>query len=467
MSSHPVPASAPLLPFIDRRPSRVAGLAMAFALAGCAVGRDFVPIPTPENVSFSADAKMTGTVSSPGPNGVAQKFEEGRDIPGDWWTVFHSRRMNDLITRSLAANPGLQASQAALRQAEENLRAQRGTLFPTIDANESATRQRFNPAAFGISGFPPVIFNLFQATVNVAYSPDIWGGQRRQIESAQAQADYQRYELEASYLTLTANVVTAAIQQASLRAQIDTTRDIINAINQQLVVVRTQFEAGTALRTDVLAQESELAQTQATLPPLQRQLALQGHLLTALTGRFPNQGGGAALSLSELHLPTELPISLPSVLVQQRPDIRAAEEQLHQASAQIGVAIANMLPSLNLTAEYGANGTQPAQLFNPQNAIWSLSAAATQPIFHGGQLYHQERAAVAAYEQAEAQYRNTVITAFQNVADALRALQDDARAVQAQHRAVRVSAGKLRALPRTVPGRHHHLSHAAERPAGQ
>ena len=241
---------------------------------------------------------------------------------------------------------------------------------------------------------------------------------------------------------MTANVVTAAIQQASLRAQIDTTRDIINAINQQLVVVRTQFEK------PVRRCEPMCWPRNSNSRKLRRRCrrcngsspALQGHLLTALTGRFPNQGGGAALSLSELHLPTELPISLPSVLVQQRPDIRAAEEQLHQASAQIGVAIANMLPSLNLTAEYGANGTQPAQLFNPQNAIWSLSAAATQPIFHGGQLYHQERAAVAAYEQAEAQYRNTVITAFQNVADALRALQDDARAVQAQDRAVRVSA---------------------------
>jgi NodT family efflux transporter outer membrane factor (OMF) lipoprotein len=412
---------------------------LVLTLAGCTVGRDFTVPPVPEDASYSTDRPVKLTASSPGSEGAAQTFREGRDIPGDWWTLYRSRRLNDLIARSLAANPGLQASQAALRQARETLYAQEGTLFPTIDANGSATRQRFNPASFGFPG-KPVIFNLFQATANVAYAPDVFGGKRRQIESARAQADYQRFELEASYLTLTANLVTAAIQQASLAAQIETTQGIINAQNQQLVVVRTQFVAGTALRTDVLAQETELAQTQATLPTLEKQLAMQGHLLTALTGQFPNQRRGAALSLAELHLPTTLPVSLPSQLVEQRPDLRAAEEQLHQASAEIGVTVANMLPQLNLTADYGSNALTPAALFTPQTTIWSGAAAVSQPIFHGAQLYHQERAAVAAYEQAEAQYRNTVVTAFQNVADALRALQDDARALQAQERAVRVSS---------------------------
>jgi NodT family efflux transporter outer membrane factor (OMF) lipoprotein len=412
---------------------------VVLTLAGCEVGRDFTVPPAPENASYAADGPVKSTASSPGAEGAAQTFREGRDIPGGWWRLYRSRHLNDLIARSLAANPGLQASQAALRQARENLYAQEGTLFPTIDANGSATRQRFNPASFGFPG-KPFIFNLFQATANVAYAPDVFGGKRRQIESARAQADYQRFELEASYLTLTANVVTAAIQQASLRAQIETTQDIINSQNQQLVVVRTQFAAGTALRTDVLAQETELAQTQATLPALEKQLAMQDHLLTALTGQFPNQRRAAALSLAELHLPSALPVSLPSALVEQRPDLRAAEEQLHQASAQIGVAVANMLPQLNLTADYGSNGLTPGVLFTPQTTIWSAAAAVSQPIFHGAQLYHQERAAVAAYEQAEAQYRNTVVTAFQNVADAMRALADDARALQAQERAARVSS---------------------------
>jgi NodT family efflux transporter outer membrane factor (OMF) lipoprotein len=424
--------------------------AVLLTVAGCAVGPDFLVPPAPESAGYSAEKPTGSTVASPGAGGAAQTFDAARDIPGDWWTLFHSRPLNDLVGRALAANPGLQASQAALRQARENLYAQQGTLLPTVDANASATRQQISLAQFGplgnsLSGLGvngPLIFNLFQATANVAYSPDVFGGKRRQVEEARAQSDYQRFELEASYLTLTANVVTAAIQEAGLRAQIDATQDIIKSENAQLIVVRNQFQAGSAPRTDVLAQQSELIQTQAMVPGLEKQLAQQRHLLAALTGRFPNQGKGE-FSLAALRLPTRLPVSLPSKLVEQRPDVRAAEEQLHQASAQIGVAIANMLPQINLTADYGTQALTPATMFAPQNTVWSIAAAGTQPIFHGGTLLHQERAAVAAYEMADAQYRNTVLQAFQNVADVLRALQDDARTLEIQERAVRVASESL------------------------
>jgi NodT family efflux transporter outer membrane factor (OMF) lipoprotein len=421
------------------------------ALGGCAVGPDFIVPPAPVDAGYAEETPPRSTTSSPGAGGAAQAFVAGKDIPGDWWTLFRSRRLNGLIAQALAANPSLQAAQAALRQAQENVYAQVGTLLPTADANASATRQQislaqFGPlgpslAQFGVNG--PLIFNLFQATANVAYSPDVFGGKRRQIESAKAQEDYQRFALEASYLTLTANVVTAAIQEASLRGQVEATQDIIKSESQQLAVVRNQFEAGSAPRTDVLSQESELVQTQALLPALEKQLAQQRHLLAALTGRFPNQGRGETLKLAALHLPARLPVSLPSKLVEQRPDVRSAEEQLHQASAQIGVAVANMLPQINLTADYGTQALTPATMFTPQSAIWSIGAAGTQPIFHGGTLIHQERAAVAAYEQAEAQYRNTVLLAFQNVADVLRALQDDARTLETQERAVRVASENL------------------------
>jgi NodT family efflux transporter outer membrane factor (OMF) lipoprotein len=426
---------------------------IALALAGCAVGPDFIVPPAPVSAGYADQTPPTSTASSPGAGGAAQTFFPGEDIPGDWWTLFHSRRLNQLISRALAANPSLQAAQAALRQAQENVLAQAGTLLPTVDANASAIRQQISLAQFGPLGpglmqfgvNGPLLFNLFQATANVAYSPDVFGGKRRQIESAKAQEDYQRFALEASYLTLTANVVTAAIQEASLRGQIEATQDIIKSESQQLAVVRNQFEAGSAPRTDVLSQESELVQTQASLPALEKQLAQQRHLLAALTGRFPNQGGGRGetVSLAALHLPTRLPVSLPSKLVEQRPDVRSAEEQLHQESAQIGVAVANMLPQISLTAEYGTQALTPATMFTPQNAIWNIGAAGTQPIFHGGTLIHQERAAVAAYEQAEAQYRNTVLLAFQNVADVLRALQDDARTLETQQRAVRVASENL------------------------
>jgi NodT family efflux transporter outer membrane factor (OMF) lipoprotein len=409
---------------------------LVLSLEACAVGPDFLAPSAPPGAGFGP---TPATVAA---DGGAQKFLVGRDIPGQWWRLFHSRQLNKLIGEALAANPNLQAAQATLWQAQENLYAQAGTQFPTIDANSSATRQQFSPAQFGLPGSTS-IFNLFQASVNVAYAPDIFGGKWRQIEASQAQAEYQRFELEATYLTLTANVATAAIQEASLQGQIDATQDIIKAESDQLDVMRRQFDLGGIARTDVLAQEAELAQTQATLPPLQKQLSQQRHLITALIGRFPNQGAGAALTMAALRLPTDLPVSLPSRVVEQRPDVRAAEAQLHQASAQVGVAVANRLPQFNLTGSYGSSALTTAALFSPSTIVWNISAAATQPIFHGGTLLHQQRAAQAGYEAAAAQYRNIALIAFQNVADALRAIQSDADAVKAQQAATRAASDSL------------------------
>jgi outer membrane protein TolC len=304
----------------------------------------------------------------------------------------------------LHANPNLQAAQATLWQAKENLYASAGALFPSANGVASATREQFSPAEFGQPGGPQ-IFNLYQATVNVSYTPDVFGGVRRQIEANAALTEYQRFELEAAYLVLTANVATAAIQEASLRGQIEATQEIIKAESDQLTVVRNQFDAGAATRADVLQQESEVAATEATLPPLQKQLEQQRHLLLTLIGHFPNEAGHDHVTLGVLHLPTSLPVSLPSQLVEQRPDIRAAQAQLA-----------------------------------PGAAIWTIGGSITQPIFQGFTLLHQERAAKAAYEVADAQYRNTVLTAFQNVADALRALQLDAATLRAQQHSVRVAS---------------------------
>ncbi|MGH7247119.1 MAG: efflux transporter outer membrane subunit, partial [Pseudomonadota bacterium] len=358
------------------------------------------------------------------------------------WSLFHSKELDRLIAQALQANPSLQAAQAALWQAKENLYAQNGKLLPNLDANGSATREQFSPAEFGGTG-PPFIFNLFQATVNVSYAPDVFGGQRRQIEASAATAEYQRFQLEATYLTLTANVVTAAVAEASLRGQIAATRDIIKVESDQLKVVSEQFNIGAATRTDVLTQQSEVATTQATLPPLQKQLEQQRHVLLALTGLFPNERRRDHLTLSSLRLPTALPLSLPSQLVEQRPDVRGAEAQLHQASAQIGVAVAARLPQFNLTGDYGAAGSKVATLFSPSTIIWSIAASGAQPLFHGFTLLHQERAAKAAYDMAEAQYRSTVLAAFQNVADALRALQLDAATLKAQNEALRAASETL------------------------
>jgi NodT family efflux transporter outer membrane factor (OMF) lipoprotein len=423
-------------------PPALAGVFALALLAACAVGPDFKAPPAPPGAGFAPEAHPAATVAVGVAGGASQKFDLGRDIPAEWWKVFHSKELDGLITEALKANPSLQAAQAALWQAKENLYAQRGKLLPTVDANSFAERQQLSPATFGQSG-PPILFNLYQATVNVGYVPDVFGGQRRQVEANAAAAEYQRFEVEATYLTLTSNVVTAAIAEASLRDQITATLEIIKVETEQLDVVKHQFDVGAATRTDVLTQQSEVATAQATLPPLQKQLEQQRHVLLALIGRFPNQSWGDHLTLAVLRLPTDLPLSLPSQLVEQRPDVRAAEAQLHQASAQIGVAIAARLPQLNLTAQYGTAAMAPAAMFAPQAAIWSVAASGTQPLFHGFSLLHQQRAAEAAYDQAEAQYRNAVLAAFQNVADTLRALQLDAAALKAQNSALRAASDTL------------------------
>ena len=419
----------------------VAALSL-LALSACAVGPDFAVPPAPQVSGYTPEGRPAATTSVNISGGAAQKFDTGRDIPGEWWKVFHSKELDGLIAEALQANPSLQAAQAALWQAKENLYAQEGKLMPQLDANASATREQFSPAEFGGAG-PPFIFNLFQTTVNVSFSPDVFGGQRRLIEAQSALADYQRFQLEATYLTLTANVVTAAVQEASLRGQINATLDIIKSETDELTVVRNQFDAGAAAKTDVLTQQSEVATAQATLPPLQKQLEQQRHVLLALIGRFPNDARNDHVTLASLRLPTNLPVSLPSQLIEQRPDVRSAQAQLHQASAQIGVAIANRLPQFTLTGDYGSAAVTTAALFTPSALIWSAAASGTQPIFHGFTLLHQQRAAEAAYDQAGAQYRSTVLTAFQNVADALRALQLDAATLKAQRAALRAASETL------------------------
>ncbi len=416
----------------------VAALSL-LALAACAVGPDFKAPEAPPVAGYTPEGRPMTTASIDVAGGAAQKFDIGRDIPGEWWKVFHSMELDNLIAEALQANPGLAAAQAALWQAKENIYAAEGKLMPQLDANASATRQQFSPSEFGGAG-APFIFNLYQTTINVSYAPDVFGGQRRAIEATSALADYQRFQLEATYLTLTANVVTAAVQEASLRGQIEATVDIIKAESDQLVVVQHQFDVGAAAKTDVLTQQSEVATTQATLPPLQKQLEQQRHILLALIGRFPNDAHHDRLSLASFHLPTDLPVSLPSQLIEQRPDVRSSEAQLHQASAQIGVAIANRLPQFNLTGDYGYAAVTTAALLTPSALIWSAAASGTQPIFHGFTLLHQQRAAEAGYDMAEAQYRSTVLAAFQNVADALRGLQLDAATLKAQRAALRAAS---------------------------
>jgi NodT family efflux transporter outer membrane factor (OMF) lipoprotein len=352
--------------------------------------------------------------------------------------MFRSNTLNALVEKALQANPNLQSQMASLRAAKELVYAQQGRFFPVVQANFNPSRQRLPDNAIGATSTPvgpdgnPINpFNVFTAQVLVTYTLDVWGQNRRAVESQRALADAQRFQVEAAYLTLTSNVVVAAVQEASLRAQIDATLQIIDINTKMLDILRRQFSTGYVNRSDVAAQEAALAQVRATLPPLRQQLAVQRDLLTALAGRFPSQEPSETFRLASFRLPVDVPVSLPSVLVQQRPDVRAAEEQLHSASAQIGVAVANLLPNFTINGTRGYTALELANLISPPNLFWTVAGNATQTVFDGFTLLHQARASEATYQQAAWSYRSTVVGALQNVADTLHALQNDADTLKA------------------------------------
>jgi NodT family efflux transporter outer membrane factor (OMF) lipoprotein len=396
-------------------------------LAGCAVGPDFAPPPAPDVSGYTPDRLAPTVTGAATPGGNAQRFVRDLDLPGQWWRLFHSKALNALIDKALAANPDLQAAQAALVVARENVYVQQGALFPAVDANFTGSRQKFE---IGQPSDVSSIFNLFTGQLNISYMPDVFGGTRRSIESLKAQEDAQRFALEATYLTLISNLAGAAVQEALLRGQIAATQTIIKIETDVLELLRKQFKLGQIAEADVVAQEAALALVEQTLPPLQKQLLQQRDLLATLTGGFPSERLPQRFFLAELRLPHDLPVSLPSKLVEQRPDIRAAEANLQSASAEIGVAVANRLPNITLTGVVGSTALSVDQLFSPGFGFWAATGALTQPLFHGGALLHKQLAAEAAFDQAAAQFKSTVRVAFQNVADSLRAIQTDAVALQ-------------------------------------
>lgn len=402
-------------------------------LSGCAAGPDFRRPAPPAVSSYTADALPGETAEAKVAGGAPQRFVSGEDIPPLWWALFRSEALDRLIRQALADSPTLSAAQATLRVAEETRRAQSGALFPRVDGNASVERRKIAGASFGLPDIGSPAFTLYNASVTVSYALDLFGGTRREVEALQAQVDYQRFQREGAWLTLTANLVTTAIQEGALRGQIRATREIVAAEERQLALVERQFQLGGASRPDVLAQRAQLAQTRTTLPPLEKQLAQTRHRLAVLAGKFPGEAGTLPeFDLEGFSLPQELPVSLPSSLARQRPDILAAEELLHAASARIGVATANLYPQLTLTGSFGSEAQKVRDLFSGGTGVWNLGAGVLQPIFRGGELTAKRRAAIAAYDQAEALYRETVLAAFQSVADVLSALERDAQALMTQ-----------------------------------
>ncbi len=421
------------------------GVAALALLAGCVVGPHYQRPAIPPASSYAPRPLPPATASVPGAAGAAQTFSTARSISAQWWTLYRSPALNELIERAFAANPTIDAAVAALKEAEESVYAQRGYFYPTVQASYQVERAKLsgNTAASSAPGIQgngeniaptgpaqPVTYNFHTAQLTVGFVPDVFGANRRQVESLQAEADAAHFQLEAAYVTLASNVVAAALQEAATRAQIAAVQTIIHDGEHALQIVRDQHRAGYAARLDVAQQELALAQARALLPPLTRQLEQTRDLIRVLAGSAPDHDVPETFTLAALHLPERLPLSLPSRLIEQRPDVRAAEEQVRSASALVGVAVANRLPQFSLTAALGGQATNITQMFWGSGTFWDVIGGASQPLFDAGTLRHRQRAAERALAEAAAQYRSTVLAAFQNVADTLHALYSDADALK-------------------------------------
>lgn len=418
---------------------------MLGSLSACLVGPDFETPKPPKVNHYTKPPWPCRTASAPGHGGVSQQFIQAKTISAEWWRLFHSPKINKLICQGITHSPNLTAAKATLLEAQENLSAGIGNgLFPNISAELTAQRgsntgfysSNSTSNSVTTSGIPSSVFNLFNAAVNASYLLDFFGGVRRQIQGLQSQVEYQYFELRVAYLSLTSNIVTTAITIASLHRQICVTKQLIREQAEQLAIIKKQFNLGGVSKLEVIAQQMQLAQTRATLPPLEKNWAQTRHLLAILVGAFPSQSQVIpSLDLNELHLPTQLPLSVPSCLIRQRPDVRAAEALWKSANAQVGVATANLYPQVTLNGSWGKSNTVGNTVFGSQSNLWGIGGALFQPLFRGGALLAERRAAIAAYDAAAAQYRQVVLHAFQNVADTLRAIESDAREMRMQKQA--------------------------------
>jgi len=431
---------------------------LAAGAAGCAVGPNFHKPQVPKDAGYTTAPLPQTTASANVLAGDAQRFVSGQDVSFRWWEAYGSPALNSLVEQAFRANPTISAAQAALRQAQELVYAQRGYFYPTVAANYTFERQKLpgntaTSSAPGVQGngqnitpsgaAQPVTYNFHTAQLTVGYTPDVFGANRRKVESLDAQAQMQRFELEATYVTLASNVVAGAIEEAATRAQIGATKEIIDLNEKSLQIMLEKFKQGYAMQIDVALQEAQLAQARALLPPLAKQFEQTRDLLRALVGKLPNQELEATFELASLKLPQDIPLSLPSKIIEQRPDVRAAEEQVRSLDAEVGVAIAAMIPQFSITGAVGGAATEFPWMFRSGGPFWNLIGGVTQPLFAGGTLLHTKRAADQALKQAAAQYQETVLTAYQNIADTLHAMLSDADELAAALAAERAAKATL------------------------
>lgn len=427
-------------------PARFA-IVIVLLLAGCAVGPDFRRPAPPAVDRYTAGAVPADLRAEA--DGSTQHLAIGEDVSAAWWQLFHSPALDDVLRRAIADNPTLAAAEATLVQAQQALREARAAFYPQLDFGASIERQQSGSRTVQTDtststvrlSSPP--FNLYSLGPTVSYAPDVFGGTRRRVEQAAALAERQEYEVAAAYLTLTGNAVTQAINLASARMQLAAAATIIADDERNLDLVKQTLAAGKATDVDVLTAESQLANDRTLVPPLRQQVSTARHALATLVGRLPAEWSPPDFDLDEIELPGELPVTLPSELVRRRPDILAAEAQLHADSAAVGVATAAMFPSFPLSAAFSAEAVSTSGVFPGASSAWSLAAGLTAPIFHGGALDAERRAAIATYQATLATYRATVLQGFGQVADALRALEHDAELVDAERRGLDVSSTTL------------------------
>ena len=410
--------------------------------SGCMVGPNFHSPKPPQIKQYAETPVPAQTVHTEGVGGQAQFFDKNKEIPLLWWELFHSNELNELIQLGLANSPTLAAASAALRAAQENWKAQIGlSLLPAMGADMGLERQQYSSQQIGQN--TTSTFTLLSPVFSLAYTFDVFGGARRLVEALKAQVAYQQYEETAARLTLTANIAMTVINMASYEEQIAATYQLIAIQGGILHLLTRQYQVGGVSQEHILTQQALLAATEATLPPLEKSLSLATHSLSLLVGTFPAKWSHQKINFKRIQLPTELPLSLPSELVHQRPDILAAEALVHEACAQVGVATANLFPQFTFNGDVGwINGTWQ-NLFTTANAVWLVSPKIAQSVFMGNALRAKRRAAIANLQQSSAQYQQTVLQAFQNVADVLKAIELDARTLKADSKAEEAARASL------------------------
>jgi NodT family efflux transporter outer membrane factor (OMF) lipoprotein len=419
--------------------------AAAVLLAACKQGPDFLSPAPPEETGYTADDDPTLPAADgpPSKRGPAQRVAVGARVENDWWNLFHSPVLDKVVKQALVDSPTIAQATATLAQAREQVIAVAGTGLPQIDVQSGISRQQFNAAPSGVNR-APVPVSVYAIGASVTYAVDVFGGIKRQVEGQAARADVSDYQLAAAYLSLTGNIAIQAVTIAGLRAQIKTVQSIIADDERNLKLVKAQQVGGTATMVDVTTAQSQLANDRTLLPPLRQQLSVARDALVVFAGRVPADWSPPDFDLKDLTLPKELPLSLPSALVRQRPDILAAEAQLHAAAADIGVATANLYPNLTLNANVLQSALSPGNLFSGSFTAFNTGAELAAPIFHGGTLTAQQRAAIHAFDASWAAYRQTVVQSFGQVADQLHALAHDDEAVKSQRAAVASAAEALK-----------------------